>query len=141
MADEIQSGSAPQFSAPTATSTPEFSQPAPAPMPAPTPAPVVMPATPTYAAPTSTAPANGTWDFVKSVNWIEVTFMFLAATALMYTIKYYRFKLKEDKTANKDIQRRIDKVEAKTIQLETAQIQQQAPTQQTVPQMSSFSGM
>ena len=63
---------------------------------------------------TPSTPTNNTSgsinEFIKSTNWIEVGFMILGAFALVYTISYYRYKIKEDKLANNDMQKQIDEV-------------------------------
>lgn len=48
--------------------------------------------------------------FLKSVNWLEVIITSLGLTALIYTIHYYRFKSKEDKMVNNELQRQIDEL-------------------------------
>lgn len=86
--------------------------------PAPT---MAMPATtPIAAAPTATPPANmpasgesssdSINDFFKSINWMEAGFAILAALGLYYTIYYYRYRIKEGKVANSDMQRQLDEL-------------------------------
>lgn len=48
--------------------------------------------------------------FLKNVNWLEVIITSLGLTALIYTIHYYRFKSKEDKMVNNELQRQIDEL-------------------------------
>lgn len=48
--------------------------------------------------------------FLKSINWLEVGFGILGVAALLYAIQYYRFKLREDKMVNNEMQRQIDEV-------------------------------
>jgi hypothetical protein len=48
--------------------------------------------------------------FLKNVNWLEVIITSLGLTALIYTIHYYRFKSKEDKMINNELQRQIDEL-------------------------------
>ncbi len=48
--------------------------------------------------------------FFKSLNWLEVIVTTLGLTALIYTIHYYRFKSKEDKMVNNELQRQIDEI-------------------------------
>lgn len=49
-------------------------------------------------------------DFFKSINWMEAGFAILAALGLYYTIYYYRYKIKEGKVANSDMQRQLDEL-------------------------------
>ena len=49
-------------------------------------------------------------DFFKSLNVLEIGFSILGVAALFYTIHYYRFKLKEDKMINNELQRQIDEI-------------------------------
>ncbi len=99
---------------------------------APSAAPIVVPspvAPPPSAAPTQNnmggAPQSGggsinnAGDFLKSINWFEVVFMTLGATAMYYTIYYYRFKLKEDRIAQYDSQRQINKISQRIGKVET----------------------
>ncbi len=80
---------------------------------------------PSYSAPT---PSSGGGVWYKEINWLEMGFMFLGGLALWYTIGYYRYKMKEDKTAYTDVHRRLDGVEQKITEATTQA--QQAPAQQ-----------
>jgi hypothetical protein len=53
---------------------------------------------------------GGIKGFFKSLNWIEVGFSILGVAALTYVIHYYRFKLRQDKMINNELQRQIDEV-------------------------------
>lgn len=48
--------------------------------------------------------------FFKSLNWLEVGFGILGVAALLYAIQYYRFKVKEDKMVNNELQRQMDEI-------------------------------
>lgn len=48
--------------------------------------------------------------FFNQVNWIEAGFAILGVTALLYTIHYYRFRAKQDKMVNNELQRQIDEI-------------------------------
>jgi len=87
------------------------------PTPAPTPAPAPMVAEPMVQAQPNMMESGGdvggdgsVKSFFKSLNWIEVGLTILGVTALIYTIHYYRFKSKEDKLVNNDLQRQIDEI-------------------------------
>ena len=90
----------------------------PAPNPAPTPAPAPAVATPTpepmpQASPVVMENGGTTSDsksFLQSLNWVEVGFSILGVAALTYVIFYYRFKLKQDKMINNELQRQIDEL-------------------------------
>lgn len=96
-----------------------------APVVAPQPAPVAQPA-PVVAAPMQQMPPaqpvmpgadpaampkqDGWNEFFRTLNWVEMGFMILGAAGLYYTIYYYRYKLREDKVSNMDIQRQLDEL-------------------------------
>jgi hypothetical protein len=48
--------------------------------------------------------------FFGSLNWLEVSFSILGVAALSYVIYYYRFKIKQDKLINNELQRQIDEI-------------------------------
>ncbi len=126
----IPNASVPQVmpSAPPVVAVPEALPPA-APVAAPQPPPV------SAAAPPSQMEGGGstaTMDFFKSINWLEVTFMGLAAWALYNTIYYYKYKLREDRMCHADTQRQLDKQAQDIGNLQAANSQKQ--TQQ--PQFS-----
>lgn len=53
---------------------------------------------------------GGVKGFLKSLNWIEVGLTILGVGALIFTIDYYRYKLREDKLINNELQRQIDEI-------------------------------
>jgi len=53
---------------------------------------------------------GGVKSFFKSLNWIEVGLTILGVTALIYTIHYYKYKSKDDKMVNNELQRQIDEI-------------------------------
>jgi hypothetical protein len=53
---------------------------------------------------------NGLSDFFNGWNWLEIGLMTLGVAGVFYTINYYRFRVKADKTENSDIQRQLDEV-------------------------------
>ena len=89
--------------------------PAPAPAPTPTPAPAPIVAAPNVVmgeggATTSSSGDNSLKGFFASLNWMEITFSVLGVAALSYVIYYYRFKTKQDKMINSELQRQIDEL-------------------------------
>jgi hypothetical protein len=102
----------------TPISTPIPAVATPTPAPAPTPATATPPPTPMVvdnAPPPQMADGgmtsgNGVTSFFKSLNWIEVGFSVLGVASLTYIIYYYRFKLKQDKLINNELQRQIDEI-------------------------------
>ena len=86
--------------------------PAPAPAVAPTPAPAapMVQAQPTMADGGMTSDSGGSKNFFSSLNWMEVGFSILGVAALTYVIYYYRFKMKQDKMVNNELQRQIDEL-------------------------------
>jgi hypothetical protein len=85
----------PQAVAPTPTPTPDMA----------TPLPMTMEnggATPSG--------GNSNGSFFSSINWLEIGFSVLGVAALSYVIYYYRFKLKQDKLINNELQRQIDEL-------------------------------
>ena len=54
--------------------------------------------------------SNSGGSFFSSLNWLEVGFSVLGVAALSYVIYYYRFKLKQDKLINNELQRQIDEL-------------------------------
>tara|TARA_R110000868_G_scaffold101361_3_gene279066 strand:+ start:305 stop:649 length:345 start_codon:yes stop_codon:yes gene_type:complete len=93
---------------PTPNITPTPSAVAPTPIPTPdvaTPLPMTMEnggATPSG--------GNSSGSFFGSLNWLEVSFSILGVAALSYVIYYYRYKLKQDKLINNELQRQIDEL-------------------------------
>lgn len=53
---------------------------------------------------------SGLADFFSGWNWLEIGLMTLGVAGVFYTINYYRFRVKSDKTENADIQRQLDEV-------------------------------
>lgn len=53
---------------------------------------------------------GGVKGFFGSINWLEAGFAILGVASLTYVIYYYRFKLKQDKMINNELQRQIDEV-------------------------------
>jgi hypothetical protein len=98
---------------PTPTTAPASAPaPAPATAPAPTPTPtpqVVENSMPIMAEGGETSSSSG-GSFFKSLNWIEIGFAILGVYAISGAIMYYRFKIKQDKMINNDLQRQIDEL-------------------------------
>jgi hypothetical protein len=88
--------------------TPQVSVPTSSPTPIATPTPIVV-ATPS---PTPVMAEGGSTSgsFVNSLNWMEIGFSILGVAALTYVVYYYRFKLKQDKMINNELQRQIDEL-------------------------------
>ena len=60
------------------------------------------------------APSNMTFNaFVTSMNFVEITFGLVGATALFYTIYYYKNKLQIDKLMTNSMQKQIDEINIK----------------------------
>jgi hypothetical protein len=59
------------------------------------------------------------FDILRDVNWTETLLFGLFGTAFAYVIFYYRFKLKEDKIINSDIQRQLDNQNMRIGKVET----------------------
>jgi len=59
------------------------------------------------------------FDILRDVNWTETLLLGLFGTAFAYVIIYYRFKLKEDKIINSDIQRQLDNQNMRVGKIET----------------------
>lgn len=96
------------ISTPTPTPTPQASMP---PIEAtPTPQAPMTNQNPTMADGGSVSSDGSIKSFFKSLNWIEVGLTILGVTALIYTIHYYKFKSKEDKMVNNELQRQIDEI-------------------------------
>jgi len=57
---------------------------------------------------TASAPAQNNFEFLKGINLIELSLLLVGAVALYSTIYYYRFKLKEDRIATYDTNKRLD---------------------------------
>jgi hypothetical protein len=98
---------------PVAPSAPAAEMAAPAPS-APPPSAPIMNMTP----PASPYGAQK-FDIWRDVNWTETLLMGLFGTAFAYVIVYYRFKLKEDKIINNDIQRQLDSQNMRIGKVET----------------------
>lgn len=98
---------------PIPNTTPAVATPTPAPAPAvstPAPAPMVVDATPMPQMAEGGQTSGGTLSFFKSLNVLETTFGILGVASLLYVIYYYRFKLKQDKLINNELQRQIDEI-------------------------------
>jgi len=54
--------------------------------------------------------SSNSGSFFGSLNWLEVSFSILGVAALSYVIYYYRFKIKQDKLINNELQRQIDEL-------------------------------
>ncbi len=59
------------------------------------------------------------FDIMRDVNWTETLLFGLFGTAFACVIVYYRFKLKEDKIINSDIQRQLDNQNMRVGKIET----------------------
>lgn len=94
-----------------------------APMPDTSSAPAAAPIAPSAPIMNVSTPASpyGTqkFDILRDVNWTETLLFGLFGTAFAYVIFYYRFKLKEDKIINSDIQRQLDNQNMRIGKVET----------------------
>jgi hypothetical protein len=97
--------------APMTTPAPIVETPTPTPAPAPMVAQPMVQAQPPMMENGGNVGGDGSIkSFFKSLNYIEVGLTILGVTALIYTIHYYRFKSKEDKMVNNELQRQIDEI-------------------------------
>lgn len=48
--------------------------------------------------------------FFQSLNWLEIGFSILGVATLSSVIYYYKYKLKQDKMINNELQRQIDEI-------------------------------
>lgn len=53
---------------------------------------------------------SGFAEFFSGWNWLEIGLMTLGVAGVFYTINYYRYRVKADKTDNVDIKRQLDEV-------------------------------
>lgn len=100
---------------PIATTPAPASTPAPTPAPAPAPTPAPAPIVQSVDSGGGSMMENGGQKssgggFFKSLNFVEIGFALLGATALYYAIYYYRYKVKQDKLINNELQRQIDEL-------------------------------
>ena len=118
------------------TSTPVNAAPAAAPAPAPAPAPAAAPAQPMMQQPTTGGSKIG--DIFKRMNMIEVGFGILGATALYFTIYYYRYHMTMSKSLAVDLQNKVDDLEIKVSDLQSAMDRDQSKGQQQQPGQTFF---
>jgi hypothetical protein len=102
----VKAASVPAMETPMAT---------PAPAPIATPAPAPVPAAidslpPAMADGGNVSKGNAFTDFFNGWNWLEIGLMTLGVAGVFYTINYYRYRTKSDKTENADIKRQLDEV-------------------------------
>jgi hypothetical protein len=98
------------------------------PAPAATPAAAAPAAPAAIPAPAATpAPAMGDGgsgssikDVISGLNWTEVIFGILGSAALYYTIYFYRYKMAEGKALNTEMLNKIDDIEIKLGDLQSA---------------------
>jgi hypothetical protein len=53
---------------------------------------------------------GGVKAFFQSLNWLEIGFSILGVATLSSVIYYYKYKLKQDKMINNELQRQIDEI-------------------------------
>jgi hypothetical protein len=100
-------GTTPTSVEPIATPTPQATTPTP---PVATPTPTPTPTDAPIMAEGGTTSEGGWKGFFGRINWLETTFAVLGVTALTYMVWYYRFKAKQDKMINNELQRQIDEI-------------------------------
>ena len=102
---------------------------------APAAAPTVAPSPAVAAAPTASMQPSfdesssdkSLMGIIKSFNWLEITFGVLGATALYYTIYYYKYNMTSaDKTRN-EMQNRIDALEIKLADMQDEEENKNSP--------------
>lgn len=103
--------------------------------PAPATAPAPAPATPAPAPamqPMQMQPTAGSkiGDIFKRMNMIEVGFGILGATALYFTIYYYRYNMTMSKALANDLQNKVDDLEIKVSDLQSAMERDNSQPQQ-----------
>jgi len=111
------------------TSTPVNAAPAAAPAPAPAPTPAPAPAMQPMQMQQQTA-GSKIGDIFKRMNMIEVGFGILGATALYFTIYYYRYNMTMSKALANDLQNKVDDLEIKVSDLQSAMQRDNAQPQQ-----------
>jgi hypothetical protein len=100
------------------TSAPVNAAPAAAPAPAPAPAaPAAAPMQPMMQQPTSGSKIG---DIFKRMNMVEIGFGILGATALYFTIYYYRYHMTMSKSLAVDLQNKVDDLEIKVSDMQSA---------------------
>ncbi len=67
----------------------------------------------------ASAPAGGWQQFFKQVGWVEVGFTILGTAALLFLIRYYRYRLYAEKESAKKMQSEMDDLTAKVAKIET----------------------
>ena len=99
-----------------------------APAPAASAATVAAPAAPSMQPSFDESPSdNSLMGIIKSFNWLEITFGILGATALYYTIYYYKYNMTSaDKTRN-EMQNRIDALEIKLADMQDEEENKNSP--------------
>jgi hypothetical protein len=98
------------------------------PAPAPTAAPAAAPAATSMQPSFDESPSDKSlMGIIKSFNWLEITFGILGATALYYTIYYYKYNMTSaDKTRN-EMQNRIDALEIKLADMQDEEENKNSP--------------
>lgn len=89
---------------------------------------VAAPAAPSMKPSFNESPSdNSLMGIIKSFNWLEITFGILGATALYYTIYYYKYNMTSaDKTRN-EMQNRIDALEIKLADMQDEEENKNSP--------------
>lgn len=65
-------------------------------------------------------PKGGSWNqFFRQISWVEAGFMILGTAALLFLIRYYRYRLYADKESAKKMQAEMDDLNAKVTSIET----------------------
>lgn len=68
----------------------------------------------------ATPPKGGSWNqFFRQISWVEAGFMILGTAALLFLIRYYRYRLYADKESAKKLQAELDDLNAKVTSIET----------------------
>lgn len=64
---------------------------------------------------------------IKSLNWLEITFGIIGATALYYTIYYYRYNMTVGDKTKTEMQNRIDALEIKLAEIQEEEENKNTP--------------
>lgn len=111
----------------TPSVTPDVT-PAPAPVAAPAPAPMAAPAAPSMDSNFDDAPSDKSlMGIIKSLNWLEITFGIIGATALYYTIYYYKYNMTVADKTKTEMQNRIDALEIKLADIQEEEENKNSP--------------
>lgn len=88
-----------------------------------TPPPTPPPAMPQMADGGTTSSGGGLKETFKNMNWVEVGFGILGATALFYAIYYFRYNINNQKSFVKNMEGKVDDLTIKMYDVSSAMSQ------------------